>query len=164
MEPTNKELIDRARSLRKEMPQLLRSNIVTVREFLLTEVAPLALAFNNGVADANDILKSALGSDPQWAPLLTHVESSLYSAIRSKLTLFVKRYLKLDEEETALFIAKISSTEFGDNDALRRFMHEMFKVPPVQGQEEGAGPQLQGLHPTKKRRLTGRPGPNSKRS
>ena len=159
--PSNKEVLDRAKSLRKEFPSLLADDIVRVREFLLTEIAPKALAFNNGVGDANDVISAALGVDPQWSPLLSHAEGNLLVALKSKMTVFVKRYLGLDEEESALYLARLSAQEFGGNDAINRLLHEMLKVSPVQGSQESSKLPVSGLQASPGRRNNPRRGPRA---
>lgn len=154
--PTNKEVIDRAKSLRKELSGLLAEDILVVREFLLTQIAPKALAFNNGVGDANDIISATLGVDPQWGPLLSHAEGNLLVALKSKVTIFVKRYLGLDEEESAMYMARLSAQEFGGNDAINRLLHEMLKVSPVQGSKEGSQPPVSGLQASSGRGVNSR--------
>lgn len=151
-EPTNQAVLERAAMLEAQLPKLINSRIQEVQEFLLTNVAPLALAFNNGIADANDVLKTALGSDPGWAPLLTTAESNLLVAAKSRITVFVKRYMNLDDEEAALYMSRIASQEFGGNDAVNRLLHEMLKVSHVPGQEKGAESPVPRLPATKRPR------------
>lgn len=124
-EPTNQIVLERAEKLKQDLHGLVSDPITECREFFLTEIAPLSLAFFNGIADAKEVLTVALGEDPGMDPIIMKGEAYMLAAIRSKLATFVRKFMKLSAEEESLFLARIVSSEVTDINLADKLMKEL---------------------------------------
>jgi len=154
--PTNGVVLERAALLKEQLPPTLEPGIVKVREFFIKQIAPFALSFYNGAADAESVLRTALEEDPQMRPLLNYADSNVVVAMRSRITVFVKNFFQLNEEEAALYLSRVAAQDFGGNDGLNRLLHEMLKVSSVPKSEEGGGLQVPGVQSPEGNRSRGR--------
>jgi hypothetical protein len=134
-------VLDRAEKLKQELHGLVSDPITECREFFLTEIAPLSLAFFNGVADAKEILTIALGEDPGMDPIIMKSEAYMLAAIRSKLASFVRKFMKLSPEEENLFLARVVSSEVTDVNLADKLLKELHNMKKPQVEETPAKTQ-----------------------
>lgn len=114
--PTNAALIKRSSSYRRQLPTLLEAPIISLREFLLSEVIPHGLALYNGAEDARAVAAHALESDPQIGALLASADNYLQFGLRLKLLTKICGLLELTPPEAALLYTRALGTELNISD------------------------------------------------
>jgi len=80
-----------------EFPPTLDTNISAIREFLLTEIAPLSLAASGGVTQAKEVVEQMTGSPVETANL-DKFEQMVNRATVLRLGIFVLEHFKLPAE------------------------------------------------------------------
>lgn len=84
----------RLSTYKKEMPVALSANIETVREFFLTQIAPLTLASVAGTSQAQDVVQRLVGSAVDGT-VFDKYDKMLRSAINISMARFITQYLGL---------------------------------------------------------------------
>lgn len=94
----DKEIVERTKEYRKELPPILAKNIDDVREMFLQQVAPLTLAAQAGTLQARTVaqrlLKTEIGSEP-----FVQFERMVEVGARIQMAKFVASYMGLPVRE-----------------------------------------------------------------
>ena len=94
------EVVKRVASYTKEVAPELKLNLEAVREFFLTEVAPLTLAASGGAIQATDVIQRMVDSEVDPA-MRGRFEQMVNRAAVLRMGLFVTKYFKLPQEHLA---------------------------------------------------------------
>ena len=88
---------DRLLTYRKEMPSILGSHIDLIREFFLTEIAPLTMASSGGALQSREVASRLLGTEIDSA-IFSKFENMVSRAATLKMASFVIKYFDLPQE------------------------------------------------------------------
>lgn len=138
--PVNAHIVERAKSYKQELPDLLK-NIASERDFLLTEVFPPAMAALNAFEDAGEVLASTLeGYDiSAMAPLY---ESYAMNAVRSKILCRIISQFNMSKLEVQYFLTRILASEGHSNDRIQSILHEVQSLADMHRSAEGSKVQM----------------------
>lgn len=112
----------RLKLYKNEVRPALKENIEFVREFFLTELAPLTIASEGGIVQAKDVVQRLLDTEVD-AALIDKFRNMTNRAAVMRLALFVLDYFKLPKEYlSSMFAQPNQSSEF---DKLLKIMEAM---------------------------------------
>lgn len=103
----DREIVQRTRKLRRELPPVLSQNIDEVRELFLQQIAPLTLAAQTGTVQARTVaqrlLKTEIGSQP-----FVQFERMVEVGTQIQMAKFVAKYMGLPAREWRNILEAIS--------------------------------------------------------
>ena len=114
--PTNSELVRRSEEYQRELPTLMSDSLLSIREFVLSEVVPPGLALYNGAEDAREVAFAALESDPQLSALMNSADSYLQFGLKLKMLRKISGLLSLSTQEAALLYTRALGNELNLSD------------------------------------------------
>jgi hypothetical protein len=97
VEHIDAEVESRLLTYRKEMPDILRNKVEKVREFFLTEIAPLTLASGGGNSQSREVVQRLLDTDVDTA-MFARFENMVNRAATIKMAEFTLEYFQLPKE------------------------------------------------------------------
>lgn len=98
VEHVDQSVEDRLSTYKKEMPPKLKSNIDAVREFFLTEIAPLTMASSGGAIQSRAVASRLVDSEIDSA-IFSRFENMVNRASTLKMAMFVLKYFGLPEDQ-----------------------------------------------------------------
>lgn len=153
--PVNEEALKLGKVYRGKLPGLIGDNMLLVRDFFLSEIAPLLLASSNGIEDAKEILANALEEDPAVLKYSRRLESMVDLALDIKMSAFVASVCGLTTEQSRLLSHQLFNKENG-GESLKEILSRMFPVSNMPGPQKGTEVPLRGLQDRKSRRVNAR--------
>ena len=103
IEHIDAEVEERLKTYEIELTPTLKSKIEEVREFFLTEIAPLTLASSGGTIQSKEVIQRMLDTEVDTA-IIGRFDNMVNRAATLKLALFVLKYFGLPETHlNALF-------------------------------------------------------------
>jgi len=114
----------RLKKYKTELSPELKSNIETVREFFLTELAPLTIATNGGVTQAKEVVQRLLDTEVDPS-LLDKFNNMANRAAVMRLALFVVEYFKLPKEH----LSYMFPTPTGQDPDLKQILALLKNLP-----------------------------------
>lgn len=133
LEHADHEVENRFKTYNKEIPKELKANMATVREFFLSNVAPLTLATTGGTDQAHKVIKRLIKADVDTA-LLSKFENMANRAATVKMALFVLSYFDLPPE----FFPLLFSQKQPEDSEMRKIMDMLATLPKLQDMEKVA--------------------------
>jgi len=103
----DQEVEERKKVYEQELPEGLQANIERVREFILTEVAPLMMAVQAGTKQAQEVIQRTLNTAIDERPLV-QFELMTQSAGRMRMAKFITKYMGLDESVAEELLATVA--------------------------------------------------------
>ena len=97
------EVEERLVGFREELAPELAAKIAQVREFFLTEVAPLTMASSGGAIQSREVVQRLLGT-PVDEAIFSRFENMVNRAATLKMAAFVAKYFGLAKEDIAALI------------------------------------------------------------
>lgn len=94
MTHTDKDTVARTKQYATELPPTLAANILSVREFFLSEIAPLTLGAVGGTSQAKDVAQRLLNTEVRNEPF-AQFERMVDAAAQIKMAKYIAKYLKL---------------------------------------------------------------------
>lgn len=135
----DREIVQRTRKLRREMPPVLSQNIDEVRELFLQQIAPLTLAAQSGTMQARTVaqrlLKTEIGSQP-----FVQFERMVEVGAQIQMAKFVAKYMGLPAREWRSILESIAPKQ--------QQPREILFVPGQQPQGPLQAPQPPQKQPT----------------
>lgn len=125
------EITKRLALYKKTMPIHMAANIEAVREFFLTEIAPITIAIGAGSDQARDVVQRLLGSQVDGTQF-AKFERMNAEAVNIRMAKFVAKQFKLPVGDVQRLLASISPAQHQ-----QPFMP--LPVPHQQPTQEGAG-------------------------
>lgn len=125
------EVTERTRRYKSEVPPALRSKIEMIREFFLTEIAPITMAASGGTGQAKQVVERFL-DDKVDTTLLAAFENMSLRAAKIKLSLFVLELFDLDKQ----FLDELSPrpTESNGEKSLQKVLNTIMEQLAKQDQ------------------------------
>ena len=151
--PLNRELMKKGAELRKKFPELLEGRMTAMREFFLTELAPILLASSNGLEDAGEILKNALEEDVDVRPYFTRLERMLDVALEVRMADFICQFAGLSAPQRKVLTYLLFSKDTSNGLPISKILSAMQSLPDLQGQTKGATLPVRKVHTTKRSRV-----------
>ena len=96
IEYADQTLTRQIKAVKVDLPKDMASNIDTVRDFFVRELAPLTLALDPGSTQARDILKAVVGTEMSPEPFY-RFENMASKAVLIRMAHFLEDYLGLPE-------------------------------------------------------------------
>ncbi len=93
----DRAVVERLAKYKAQAPKELKSHINEVREFFLTEIAPLTLAASGGALQAVEVVQRLLDTEVDMN-IVSRLENMVNRAATLKMALFVLNYFKLPRE------------------------------------------------------------------
>ena len=110
LEHVDAQVRDRLKTYEPEIKPRISENIDRVREFFLTQLAPLTLAAHGGTQQARDVVQSMLESEVD-STLIDRFHSMSARAASLRLALFVLDYYGLPPEHLENLLSRTSSND-----------------------------------------------------
>ena len=120
----DQEVESRLVGYRKELSPELKTNIEKVREFFLTEVAPLTLASSAGSIQSQQVVQRLLDSDVD-SQIFARFDNMVNRAATLKMANFVASYFGLDSSS----IQSLIGTPQNDNEDFKALMKAIQSLP-----------------------------------
>lgn len=114
----------RLKTFKKEVPEALRSGIEEVREFFLTEIAPLTLAAPGGTLQARDVAERMFSTTIDTG-IFARFDNMVNCATTIKVARFVLAYFDLPEEFLPMLLGNRVQPQDSDTQKLLQLMKTM---------------------------------------
>ena len=128
LEHVDKDIEDRLKTYKDELPPVLSGNITTVREFFLKEIAPLTMASGAGTLQSREVAARLLSTDIDSA-IFGRFENMVNRAAVIKMGLFVLDYFKLPPEHYHSLIGSNGPTPTPLENEIKKIMEQLQNVP-----------------------------------
>lgn len=133
IEHIDNEVQRRVKSYTKELAPSLQEKIELIREFFLTEIAPLTLAASGGTTQAREVAQRTLGIEIDSA-MFSRFETMVNKAATLKLSKFVTELFCLPETNAAALTG--SSAVNNADQQLHHMMEELKSMASKQNRKE----------------------------
>lgn len=129
-EPLNKNVEDRAKTFNRDVAGKVDKLIKEVSEYFLTELSPLTMAAQGGVAQAREVMQIALNTDVEQASV-DQFDSMLRHGVQMKMARYIARYLGLSNKDVPMLMEKLAkgNGKGGGNDALIAAINHAMNAP-----------------------------------
>ncbi len=126
LEHVDQDIENRLKSYKTELPPVLSSNIASIREFFLTEIAPLTMASGAGTLQSREVAARLLSTDIDSA-IFGRFENMVNRAAVIKMGLFVLDYFKLPAEHYQALIGSQAPSQGNANSSLEQEVKAILK-------------------------------------
>ena len=103
--PMNQALVDLGKAYQLKSPELLGPGINEARDFFINVIAPKITALDNGLQDGVEVLRLAMGEEPQAGKYFHTLKAMMDQALQVRMSSFIAKQCELSDKEHELFIS-----------------------------------------------------------
>ena len=103
----NQVLVDLGKAYQVKSPDLLGPGINAARDFFINVIAPKITALDNGLQDGVEVLRLAMGEEPQAGKYFHALKSMMEQALQVRMASFISQQCELSDKECELFLSLV---------------------------------------------------------